>query len=133
MNNEISYCARCKTTSSILVAHHMDFNHANDSPNNLLILCSKCHRDLHNKKWKLEDIGIHTPDKLTEPVPKHVLTDQQVHVVDLIEKLEEHFGDRWFVQAELENITLHTMKALVEKGYLDRQRFNGLSYYKLKG
>ena len=133
MTDEILYCMRCKTRDSILVSHHKDLNHANNSPDNLLVLCSNCHRDLHHKKWKLEDIGIHTPDKLTEPVPKHVLTDTQFQAVELIEKLVAHFGDRWFVQAELENITLHTMKALVEKGYLDRQRFAGLSYYKLKG
>ena len=62
-----------------------------------------------------------------------ILSKQQNKAIGLINAMEKHFGDRWFVQAELENITLHTMKALVEKGYLDRQRFAGLSYYKLKG
>lgn len=132
MNNEIPYCIRCKTTFGLLVSHHKDFNHANDSPDNLLVLCLNCHRDLHNKKWKLEDIGIRTPDKLTKPVPRHVLTDQQIKAVELVEKLDAHFGKRWFILAELkehEGITLHTTKALVDKGYLEEKDFDGLPYY----
>ena len=58
------------------------------------------------------------------------LSEKQTKAIELIKELEAHFGARWFVQNELENITLHTMKALVEKGYIERQRFRGLSYYR---
>lgn len=132
MNKETPFCIRCKKTAGMLVSHHKDLNHANDSPDNLLVLCSNCHRDLHNKKWKLEEIGIHTPDKLTKPVPRHVLTNQQVRAVELIEKLDANFGNRWFILAELKGlggITLHTTKALVDKGYLAERDFEGLPYY----
>ena len=61
---------------------------------------------------------------------------QQLKAIKLIEELNEKFGvDRWFTQAELPDITLHTMKALVDKGYLKWQGRNpnfkdeGTTYY----
>lgn len=57
------------------------------------------------------------------------LSKKQTLALELIEKvdmeLSNHSGikesgfRRWFIQEELHGITLHTMKALVEKGYLE--------------
>ncbi len=44
---------------------------------------------------------------------------KQLKAIGMIDKLEKKFGiERWFTQAELPGITLHTLKALVDKGYL---------------
>jgi len=60
------------------------------------------------------------------------LTKPQEKAILLIKKMEAEFGRRWFVHAELnglEGITLHTTKALVNKGYLEEKDFDGLPYY----
>ena len=56
----IECCARCGYSEIIssLHVHHIDQNHDNDSPDNLLVLCANCHFGLHHKKWKLSEIGI---------------------------------------------------------------------------
>ena len=46
--------------------------------------------------------------------------------------MEAEFGKRWFIQAELRELggtTLHTTKALVNKGYLEEKNFDELPYY----
>jgi len=65
-------------------------------------------------------------------------SNKQLKTIKLIEELEERFGkDRWFTQSELPGVTLHTMKALVEKGYLKWQGRNptfkdgGTTYYQI--
>lgn len=56
----IEHCARCGYDEELcsLHVHHIDNNHENNDPNNLIVLCGNCHVALHNKKWKLSDIGI---------------------------------------------------------------------------
>lgn len=61
------------------------------------------------------------------------LSKQQNKAIELIKAMEVHFGVRWFVQAELAGITLHTMKALVQKECIEEQVFDELSYYRYKG
>ena len=61
------------------------------------------------------------------------LSKKQKKAIEQIKAMEEHFGVRWFVQAELAGITLHTMFALVRKGYVEEQVFDELSYYRYKG
>ena len=50
-------CGYCESTSSLHI-HHIDQNHDNNSPDNLIVLCANCHFGLHHNKWKLSDIGI---------------------------------------------------------------------------
>lgn len=44
----IKECCHCKTTSNLEV-HHIDFNHKNDNPQNLVALCHECHVEIHRK------------------------------------------------------------------------------------
>lgn len=55
---EIHKCARCGDTGikRSLHVHHIDGNHTNNEISNLMVLCYKCHRELHNRKWSLRDI-----------------------------------------------------------------------------
>ena len=60
------------------------------------------------------------------------LSERQEKAILLIKKIEAEFGPRWFILSELkelESITLHTTKALVQKGYLEEKDFHGLIYY----
>ena len=57
------------------------------------------------------------------------ITERQETAIILIKLMESEFGNRWFVQSELPGITLHTMKALVDKGYIIKKYLNGMSYY----
>ena len=61
------------------------------------------------------------------------LSDKQEDAIGQIKNIEKHFGVRWFIQDELAGITLHTMKALVQKGFLEEQEYEELPYYRLKG
>ena len=61
------------------------------------------------------------------------LSNSQFDAIKQIENIEKHFGVRWFIQSELAGITLHTMKALVQKGYLEEQYFEDMPYYRYKG
>ena len=60
------------------------------------------------------------------------LSKLQEKAILLIKKMDAEFGGRWFTHMELkelEGITLHTTKALVNKGYLEEKEFCGLTYY----
>ena len=60
------------------------------------------------------------------------LSKTQEKAILLIRKMEAEFGKRWFIQAELRELggtTLHTTKALVNKGYLEEKNFDELPYY----
>ena len=59
------------------------------------------------------------------------LSKKQVKALENVKRIEEHFGSRWFIQSELIGITMHTMKALVSKGFLEHQMFEDLDYYRL--
>ena len=59
-------------------------------------------------------------------------TKKQIKALEMIDKIEEHFGSRWFVQQELPGITMHTIDALVERGHLVSKEVCGIEYYKLK-
>ena len=60
------------------------------------------------------------------------LSKKQKIALGMIDKIEEHFGSRWFVQQELPGITMHTIDALVERGHLESKEVNDIEYYKLK-
>lgn len=51
-------CARCGYDEFPMCVdvHHIDENHFNNDPSNLILLCPSCHRALHNNLWKLEDL-----------------------------------------------------------------------------
>ncbi len=53
-------CQRCGATERIEV-HHMDLDHYNDDPDNLIALCIYCHKQYHACNWELEELGIKTP------------------------------------------------------------------------
>jgi hypothetical protein len=57
-SNEEMKCERCnynEFVSSVHV-HHIDENHFNNDPSNLILLCSNCHSALHCKLWRLSDL-----------------------------------------------------------------------------
>jgi len=56
------HCGYDKDTSA-LVIHHIDRNRKNNKAENLIVLCEICHRNLHDDKWKLSDIGIYEPPR----------------------------------------------------------------------
>lgn len=63
------------------------------------------------------------------------ISDKQILAMKMIDNVVNEFGIvRWFVQAELPGITLHTMNALVDKGYLDKKDVEltgyGVPYYR---
>jgi hypothetical protein len=51
-------CERCgyNEYAMCIDVHHIDENHSNNDPSNLIQLCAICHRLLHNNMWKLEDL-----------------------------------------------------------------------------
>jgi hypothetical protein len=64
------------------------------------------------------------------------ISETQKTTMSMIDEIVEEFGqDRWFVQAELPGITLHTMNALVDKGYLEEKligKYDMLYYRRIK-
>lgn len=67
-----SACEECGATNGfyvgdywvkrkILTVHHIDHNHFNDDPNNLVTLCRKCHQSKHTpeleKKYELKKLS----------------------------------------------------------------------------
>jgi hypothetical protein len=61
------------------------------------------------------------------------ISDKQKETMKLIGQLTDEIEkNRWFIQAELPGVTLHTMNALVEKGFLHCRESDvtGLYYYK---
>ena len=60
------------------------------------------------------------------------LSKKQNIALGMIDKIEDHFGSRWFVQQELPGITMHTIGALVERGHLESKEVEDIEYYKLK-
>ena len=60
-----------------------------------------------------------------------VLTTTQKKALKMIDEIEKEFGSRWFTQAELPGITMHTIDALVSKKHLITKESNGIEYYKL--
>jgi hypothetical protein len=59
------------------------------------------------------------------------LSNKQEDAIWQIKTIEGQLGVRWFVQEELKDITLHTMKALVKKGYLETLSLGSHIYYRL--
>ena len=43
-------CASCKAVSNLGI-HHIDFDHFNNSPENLRVLCVSCHMSLHKQAY----------------------------------------------------------------------------------
>jgi len=53
-------CQRCGyyEFEGSLHIHHINRDRDNNNESNLILLCANCHFGLHQKKWKLEEIGI---------------------------------------------------------------------------
>ncbi len=87
----LNECAKCGDTFNLSV-HHMDCNRNNNRVNNLIALCSKCHRSLHNDAWKLSDIGLSI-----QKSDKHIkmsFSPMQRKAFDMITKLNEFEENR---------------------------------------
>ena len=67
-------CVKCGSTNKLQV-HHLNLSnyyYEDHAEGNLITLCIYCHKSLHAKKWKLEDIGIITPAESTNTLkPEH--------------------------------------------------------------
>lgn len=52
-------CLRCGYNEfpSSLHKHHIDLNHNNNNPQNIIILCSNCHFGIHHNKWSIKELG----------------------------------------------------------------------------
>jgi 5-methylcytosine-specific restriction endonuclease McrA len=49
-------CRICSAdSSSKLCVHHIDYNPANNAPENLVTLCDECHRAVHAERYKPQD------------------------------------------------------------------------------
>lgn len=72
----IQECCHCKSTNDLEV-HHVDFNHENNKPQNLVGLCHSCHVAIHRKRThpELKD-SIQT--SIDEYVYDFVATNQDV-------------------------------------------------------
>jgi hypothetical protein len=54
---EKSSCETCGATA-MLVIHHRDHNHTNNTPDNLAVLCSPCHSSYHKTDyWRRRKTG----------------------------------------------------------------------------
>lgn len=61
-----------------------------------------------------------------------LLSKKQLSTMEMIEALIDNFGDdHWFTQSELAGVTLHSLKALVSKGFLKRTEYCDIKYYRL--
>jgi hypothetical protein len=58
-SEEEMICNRCGYNEfiSCVDIHHIDFNPDNNDKDNLIPLCSNCHRALHWGKWEMKDLG----------------------------------------------------------------------------
>ncbi len=56
--DEDYYCRRCKYQEFKcgIDIHHIDENRENNDLENLIPLCSNCHRGLHNECWELKEL-----------------------------------------------------------------------------
>lgn len=57
-NEKELVCKRCgyDEFSSSVDIHHIDHNRENNNKNNLIPLCSNCHKSLHLNLWELSDL-----------------------------------------------------------------------------
>jgi hypothetical protein len=78
---DIEQCARCGYCEfkGSLHVHHINRNKNNNNTSNLVVLCGNCHMGLHHGEWKLEDIGLVTPEiknvKYTQPDIRYTADD----------------------------------------------------------
>ena len=143
----IEKCARCgydKSTGRLHV-HHIDYDHNNDDPNNLIVLCFECHTALHRQEWKLEEINIGDRSIKKEMSWRYKLSNsQQVAVIQIVKLREWVIGvlklpeDKcWFTQRSLHRVTWHTLQALRIKEYLEERDYEGekgvIEYYRWTG
>ena len=54
-------CSSCQATEKLLI-HHKDFDHLNNTLENLQILCNPCHLSLHKKAWWQGQRTINSPN-----------------------------------------------------------------------
>ena len=49
-------CIKCGISEGRIVIHHLDMNRENNSPDNLHVLCERCHRLRHSKIEPIRDV-----------------------------------------------------------------------------
>jgi hypothetical protein len=84
------FCGHIGVPASLEI-HHIDGNHENNNPDNLLVLCVNCHREAHHKQkrnFSLFDANssIRTLDLIEEQEP---LTKETFEMFDRVERLIE--------------------------------------------
>lgn len=52
-------CAKCGSDASLCI-HHVDGDHGNNSPDNLVCLCDSCHIRVHNETRRRDNLGRYT-------------------------------------------------------------------------
>ena len=63
----IELCELCEKTENLCI-HHKDFDHYNNHPDNLQVLCVSCHRSVHKQAyWDAIKAG-HIPPKSNAPI-----------------------------------------------------------------
>ena len=51
-------CSLCNSKKNLCI-HHSDFDHYNDDPDNLVVLCVSCHISLHKTEyWRCKKLGL---------------------------------------------------------------------------
>jgi len=64
---KIEACELCQATANLCI-HHLNFDHYDNQPENLQVLCLSCHMSTHKKQyWAAIKAGT-TPHKSTAPV-----------------------------------------------------------------
>ena len=114
--NSIKICRRCKVEDgphAVIHKHHINGNHDDNRPENLIFLCANCHMTLHFKRWQLSDIGLENT-KISKTRRSHLeKTDKQIRKSERRRK---------------------SMLPKDEMGILKQKVFvlsNGIAYYKL--
>lgn len=81
-------CRTCGATENLTI-HHIDHDHRNNTPDNLITLCKECHDNLHRKKKKSREHRQEHKQNLKKIIRDLTASDDEV---DLIEALVE-FAD----------------------------------------
>lgn len=118
-------CLRCgyREFNGSLHVHHLDYNHYNDTPSNLIVLCSNCHFGLHRNKWKVEEIGLVTPERVV--TPRWYKWYNKFKKSDLLDEIEELKRMNITLNDELKQVK---QDSAITRETLDR-KFNAVVEY----
>jgi len=120
-------CAVCGSTENLHI-HHIDGNRENNTAKNLILLCSSCHRRVHNGKIKLP-VVVNLNEELYEKVKNKIgqifVSSKRLSSGVLIKLIKQRFGISSDVDAR------RIIKQLYLDGYLVKRRKGRKVYYEL--